>query len=130
MRAGESVLFALTEQGRVLCEVREWSGEIMESIPGGKVDPIDREVPDYQEAALKRELNEELGVEPTEFRYIGDVWYEDEWVFHVFIVYAWNGQLPDTNRELNRPLKWVHPNDLQDNYYMKGLGKLIRKTIA
>ena len=68
-------------------------------------------------------------MEPTDFRYIGDVWYEDEWVFHVFIVYAWKGQLPATNHELNRPLKWVHPNDLQDNYYMQGLGKLIRKTI-
>jgi len=127
---GESVLFALTARGRVLCEVREWSGEMMESVPGGKVEPIDRESTDYREAALWRELGEELCVEPTEFRAIGEVWYGTEWVFHVFVVGAWNGELPETNRESNRPLRWVHPGDLRDNHYMQGLGDLLRETIA
>ena len=127
---GESVLFALTEGGRVLCEVREWSGEMMESVPGGKVEPIDRKSDNYQVAALRRELSEELGVTPVKFGRIGEVWYREEWVFHVFVVSAWNGELPETNRESNRPLRWVQPSDLRDNHYMQGLSDLLRETIA
>jgi len=130
MCAGESVLFALTDEGRVLCEVREWSGVVMESVPGGKVEDGDRAAADYREAALRRELREELNVEPTDFRYIGDVWHGDEWVFRVFIVDEWNGELPEANLESNRPLKWVHPSDLRDNDYMQGLSELIRGAIT
>jgi len=130
MSAGESVLFALTDRGRVLCEVREWSGVVMESVPGGKVEESDRASADYRETALRRELREELSVEPTSFRYIGDVWYRDEWVFRVFLVDEWNGELPETNLESNRPLNWIHPRDLRDNHYMQGLGELIIEAIT
>jgi len=126
---GESVLFVLTERGRVLCETREWGGVLMQSIPGGRVEQVDRESDGYQEATLKREMEEELGVEPVAFRFIGDVWNGDTWVFYVFVVDEWRGELADVSREDERPLGWVHPRDLVDIHVMVGLSDLIRETL-
>ena len=125
---GESVIFALTDGGMVLCELREWDGKTLPSPPGGKVEPVDRKDCDYQAAALRRELKEELGVEPVAFTYVGDVWWRgpERWLLHVFIVDAWNGELPEVGLDTDRPLAWVHPRDLVDPRSLPGLSDLIR----
>ena len=131
---GESVLFALVDKGRVLCEIREWSGRIIESIPGGKIEQIDRESDNYQEAALIREVKEELNIEPTSFRHIGDVWHGHtfpiKWVFHAFIVEQWNGVLPEVSHEENRPLKWVDPANLIDPVHGGRMVHLLRENVS
>lgn len=127
---GESVLFALHRQGQILCEWRNWSGAMMHSIPGGKVEPADKEIDDYQSAALVREMDEEFGVTPARYRFLGDIWYGDEWVFHVYLVEEWDGDLPANSFEGNKPLNWILPSDLQDNQYMPGIADLIRTSVT
>ena len=54
---GESVLLVLTEHGRVLCETREWAGVLIKSIPGGKVEPVDRESDAYTQVRTAYRLD-------------------------------------------------------------------------
>ncbi|MEM7019164.1 MAG: NUDIX domain-containing protein [Pseudomonadota bacterium] len=126
---GESVLFALHHEGFVLCEWRNWLGFVMNSIPGGKIDPSDRASDDYRLTALFREINEELAIQPTQFRFIGNIWYRTEWLFHVYLVEAWSGEVPPKSFEHGRTLNWIHPTDLVDNHYMPVISKLIRETL-
>lgn len=126
---GESVLFAFVKNGLVLCEIREWDDEVMDSIPGGRVAPKDRTEADYLVAALVRETAEELDVVPTAYQLAGQVWYEDRWLFTLFVVRQWHGELPEAVLDTGKALHWVHPDDLVDNTHMLGLADLIRRTL-
>ena len=84
-----------------------------------------------QSAALMRETWEELQVTPTEFTRIGEIWYaEAEWLFHVYLVTAWGGEIPPHILDHQRPLNWINPADLDDNPSMIGISALIRSTLA
>ncbi len=128
---GESVLFALLQDGKVLCEAREWDGRLMKSVPGGKIETWDQQPhEDAWEAALRRELQEELGIVPTQFMYIGDIYYAAAfWMFHVFVVMSWAGDIPEFSFEEHRPLYWVHLEDLVDNSHMPGLSTLLQTEL-
>ena len=103
----------IDRDGRVLLAQRP-EGKSMAGLwefPGGKIEP--GETP---EAALVRELHEELGIEtwnsclaPLTFASHS---YED---FHLlmplFACRKWNG-IPQANE--GQTLKWAHPRDLRD----------------
>ena len=84
---GESVLFAFIHNGQILCEWRERFGIAQYSIPGGKVNSDDRIQSDCQKSALIREAWEEFQVTPIKFQRIGEIWYKEEWLFHVYLVF-------------------------------------------
>ena len=126
---GESVLFAFVRAGQVLCEWREWQGARQHSIPGGKIDLADREQADYQRTALLRETWEEFQVTPTRFERVGQIWYGNYWLFHVYMVHEWRGQLPAQVLDNPHPLHWIDPQDLRDVYSMPGIAALIQENI-
>jgi hypothetical protein len=128
-RHGESVIFCFVREGQVLCERREWDGSLVNSVPGGQVAAEDRKTTDYRAAALYREVAEELAVVPTEYEWVGQVWYGKKWLFHVCLVRAWEGEIPPAVLDTQRPLHWVHPQDLVDNTRMLGLSELIRRSL-
>ena len=124
---GKSVLFALIQNGKILCEEREWDGHMMHSIPGGKIEKTDPS----QEAALFREMKEEFDVLPAVFEFIGDIRYNtDEWVFHVWVVTEWEGNVPAINKEDFRQLSWLDPRMLKDNQYMPGVSDMMRNWFS
>ena len=123
---GESVLFAFIKDGLILCEWRERRGMAQFSVPGGQIDRQDREQTDYQHAALMRETWEEFQVTPTQFQRIGEIWYKDEWVFHVYVIHEWQGKIPPSVIDTQRRLAWIVPTDLEDNFYMVGISSLMR----
>jgi 8-oxo-dGTP pyrophosphatase MutT (NUDIX family) len=126
---GESVVFCFVKDGRVLCEVREWGGQVRDSIPGGRIDPVDRRAPDYRVAALLRETAEELAVVPTAYRLVGQVWLRQEWLFYVYVVDQWRGDLPQAVLDTGKTLRWVHADDVAENTTMPGLARLIRSQV-
>ena len=126
---GESVIFFLVRDGMVLCEVREWGGRVRNSSPGGGIDPVDREAPDPRVAALLREMAEELGVEPTAYRLVGEAWLRREWLFYVFVVDRWRGDLPQAVLDTGRPLRWVRPAELIADLNMPDLVELVREHV-
>jgi 8-oxo-dGTP pyrophosphatase MutT (NUDIX family) len=127
---GESVLFTFIKDGKILCEWRERFGIAQYSIPGGKVDPMDRDQDDYQKTTLIRETWEEFRVTPTQFQRIGEIWYKDEWLFHVYIINALEGEIPARIFDSHRQLDWIEPTDLEDNIYMSGISALIQRTLS
>ena len=127
---GESVLFTFIKDGKILCEWRERFGITQYSIPGGKVDHADRNQDDYQKTTLFREIWEEFRVTPTQFQRIGEIWYKDAWLFHVYMVNAWEGEIPARVFDSHRQLDWIERTDLEDNYYMIGISALIQRTLS
>ena len=120
---GESVLFALVKNGKVLCEEREWDSLMSQSIPGGKMDSSNTSQP----AALLREMKEELNVIPLEYKFLGDIWFNtDEWVFHVYVITEWDGKVPAISKEDFRALTWLDPSMLKDNLYMICISEMMR----
>ena len=126
---GESVVFALQKDGCILCEQRKWGEEMLWSVPGGKVEQADRRSRPSRVAALNREMREELALEPVAFRFIGDIWYGENWVFHAFLVTEWKGRVPETNIETDYPLRWMPVEEIRDNSHMFGLGDLLRRSL-
>lgn len=101
-QSSKVVLFALIKDGKILLEKRP-----QYLIPGGAIN----EDLESLEEALKRELIEELGVEPVEFKSLFD---EDipginDNLLRPFIVTGWSGQIPDKilDKEDPHPLEWV-----------------------
>jgi 8-oxo-dGTP pyrophosphatase MutT (NUDIX family) len=119
----------LVRDGLVLCEVREWGGRVRNSALGGGIDPVDREAPDYCVAALLREMAEELGVEPSAYRLAGEAWLRGEWLFYVYVVDGWRGELPLAVLDTGRPLRWVHPTELIADLNMPDLVELVREHV-
>lgn len=126
----ESVLFTFIKNERILCEWRERFGVAQYSIPGGKIDPADQEHSDYQVAALFRETWEEFRVIPTQFHRVGEIWHKDEWLFHVYLVSAWEGEIPTQVLDSQRRLDWIDHVELQDNVSMLGISALIRRALS
>ncbi len=127
---GESVLFAFIKNGLVLCEWRQWKETVKYSIPGGKVDPSDRQEIDYKIGALLRETREELQVIPTYFEFVGEIWFDAaNWLFYVYMIRQWQGKLPKKVFDSQRRLNWIDPQFLQDTYSMPGIAAMLQKAI-
>jgi 8-oxo-dGTP pyrophosphatase MutT (NUDIX family) len=127
---GESVLFAFIKGALILCEWRERRGVAQFSVPGGQIDSQDRAQVDYQRAALFRETWEEFRVIPIQYQRIGEIWYKEEWVFHVYLIDEWQGEIPTRVFDTQRPLAWIDPADLEDNFYMVGISSLMRNYLT
>ena len=98
-------------QGRVLLARRPPGGHLAGcwEFPGGKVEPGEG-----IEGALRRELHEELGIEPLAFRPLIDVphTYDDRRVvLHTHLVSRWRGE--PRGRE-GQPLRWCRPEELTE----------------
>jgi len=99
--------------GRVLL-ARRPEGKPMAGLwefPGGKVDPGER-----PEAALVRELFEELAIDTTEsclapFTFASHAYEDFHLVMPLFVCRVWKGAV--TARE-GQELKWVRPNRMAD----------------
>ncbi|MGD9888854.1 MAG: Nudix family hydrolase [Halothiobacillaceae bacterium] len=117
MRSSLHVVCALIESldGQILLAQRlkhQHLGGLWE-FPGGKVEPGESE-----HDALRRELDEELGIRPTQAAQWMDVrhHYADERlgrevVLHVWRVLAFEGELVG---RLGQPLQWVEKSKLHD----------------
>jgi 8-oxo-dGTP pyrophosphatase MutT (NUDIX family) len=102
----ESVIFALRSGNQVLCEHREYLGEIRQCILGESIEAEDRNSSHYIHTALRREAREELGIDVNVFREIGDFTI-GRTVFHVAFVDSGSGDIPDVNADNNNTLEWV-----------------------
>lgn len=112
-RAGDEpldcVAFILCDGRSVLAEKRRADKRVapgLVCLPGGHVDPGET-----TEAALARELMEELAVTATEPRYVCTLpyWKDAHLRLHYFAIEHWDG--PIRNREAEA-LLWVPLNDL------------------
>ena len=74
-RYGESVLFAFTRDHQVLCEWREWRGQMQHSIPGGKIEPIDHQEANYQRALNTARTNDDSYTEAAALTGLGQTAY-------------------------------------------------------
>lgn len=116
MRRGDEVLLGLRPEGHNLAGFWEF--------PGGKVEPD--ETP---EDALKRELNEELGIEAEigPIRFTGIHSYGDTGILLLFYdVPYWKGE-PKTVHHSG--LKWVKISDLKNENLPEANFKLLNKII-
>ena len=71
------------------------------------------------EAALLRELGEEIGIAPTEFRHIKNLFDDNVGgrgaaTYHVYVVTAWSGGEPVINNHEHSALKWFPIADACD----------------
>lgn len=103
------VLFALVKRDKILLEKRPIKGfpKSVYLIPGGAVSNRGENLED----ALKREMMEELGIIPTDFKLLTD---EDIPGLHgnilkPFIVTSWQGEIPKfiLDKEDSFPLEWM-----------------------
>jgi 8-oxo-dGTP diphosphatase len=114
MRRGDEVLLGLRPEGLNLAGFWEF--------PGGKVEPGEE-----PEAALKRELNEELGIEAEigAIRFTGIHSYGDTGILLLFYeVPYWKGE-PKTVHHSG--LKWVKISNLKDELLPEANMKLLDK---
>lgn len=108
-KSARVVLFALIKDGKILLEKRllDDLSNLQYLIPGGAIN----ESLESLEEALKREMFEELGVEPVEFKSLFD---EDipginNNLLRPFIVTSWSGEIPEKilDKEDPYPLEWI-----------------------
>ena len=120
----ETVIFALLKDESVLCEKREYLGNIENCILGGSVETIDRTSDNYIQSAVMREAKEELGIEVRAFRKLGE--FENEArLFHVVLVSDWTGDLPAINYDNNNLLVWISMTELLAQIKLPGLKALL-----
>lgn len=116
MRRGDEVLLGLRPEGHNLAGFWEF--------PGGKVEP--EETP---EAALKRELQEELGIEAEigAIRFTGIHSYGDTGIMLLFYeVTYWKGEPKTVHHD---GLKWCKISDLKNEHLPEANMKLMDKIM-
>lgn len=96
----EVVLYALVKNSQVLLAQRLQSEDFWHNqtiIPGGKIESEDHytDQTDYKENALFRELDEELGIKPTQYRHIFTRQYAEEQndMLHFYLITNWDGAI-------------------------------------
>lgn len=103
------VLFAVIKKNKILLEKRPIKGfpKHQYLIPGGAINGREENLED----ALKREVMEELGITPTDFKLLTD---EDipglyNNILKPFVVTSWQGKIPKfiLDKEDPYPLEWM-----------------------
>lgn len=103
------VLFALVKNNRVLVEKRPIKGFSKHQylIPGGTINKKEN-----LDQALKREMAEELGVIPIEYKILTERNLPGLFdnILKPFIVSKWQGKIPEfiLDKEDSHPLQWVN----------------------
>lgn len=120
----ESVIYALRSGDRILCEWRDFDGTRQNCIPGGGVEPCDRQQEDYVLAAVRREVQEELGITPEHCRRL-DTFASNGVRFHIVLIDGWAGTLPAVNRDNQNKLRWVPLNTLVPSITLEPLKRII-----
>ncbi len=107
-RSSLVVLFALVKNNKLLLEKRPIKGflEHQYLIPGGAIEKEEK-----LEAALKREMMEELGVVPIEFQLLtqeGILGINNN-ILRPYVVTSWQGETPAfiLDKKDPYPLEWV-----------------------
>ncbi|MFK4820685.1 NUDIX hydrolase [Ochrobactrum quorumnocens] len=107
--------FVVNDEGKVLMGLRSpWKKAWPEhwDTPGGHVEPGET-----LEEALIREMGEEIGIRPTQFRWIGAVdekrpdLYGDS-ICQIYQVTAWDGGEPRNVCDEHSQIKWFSPEEL------------------
>ncbi|MCG7490204.1 NUDIX domain-containing protein [Vibrio sp. Of14-4] len=107
MQVNECISFIMLNDLQVLLEKRSEQKETdpgLITIPGGHI-----EYGETQVEALFRELNEELNVVPTDYKYLCSLYHptKELQLIHYFIVSAWTGDI--TAQEADE-VKWYSLN--------------------
>lgn len=103
----------LVRDGRVLLGLRSaaaaWLADAWD-VFGGHVEPGES-----AEQALVRELREELGIDATGWRAVGEIAGErpEPWRLRVFAVHAWDGEPTNLQPHEHAALRWCTPADAQ-----------------
>ncbi len=117
-KSSRVVLFALVKRDKILLEKRPIKGfpKNQYLIPGGAINSRGENLED----ALKREMAEELGIIPTDFKLLTD---EDIPGLHgntlkPFIVTSWQGEIPKfiLDKEDSFPLEWMEIDKALDTH--------------
>ena len=116
----ESVIYILRSRDQVLCEWRDYKGTMQNCLPGGSVEPCDRQQDDHILAAVHREAEEELGIKPLRCSKLDD-FVSNGIRFHVVLVHKWVESVPNTNRDNQNELHWVPLNTLIDSITLPSL---------
>ena len=93
MKTHECVSFIMLNQAKVLLERRSEEKETdpgLVTIPGGHVENGETRI-----QALVREVQEELDVTPTEYKFLCSLYHptEELQLIHYFIVSGWSGKI-------------------------------------
>ncbi|MCG7497351.1 NUDIX domain-containing protein [Vibrio sp. Of7-15] len=93
MKIHECVSFILMSGSRVLLEKRSKHKETdpgLITIPGGHIEDDETQI-----QALFRELDEELNVIPTEYKYLCSLYHptKELQLIHYFVVSGWKGEI-------------------------------------
>jgi len=122
----ESVIYALWSTGRILCEWRDLNGSKQACILGGRIESCDRQQDDHVLAAVRREAEEELGIQIKQCDKVGD-FLSNNAKFHVVLVEVWEGAVPDINRDNQNELRWAPLNTLIDSISLEPLKRIMEK---
>lgn len=121
------VIFVLTDGNKILVEKRPVKGftDHQYLLPGGA---IEKEEAGNLEGALKREMLEELGVIPTEYKLLsnkGIVGMFDN-LLKPYVVTKWEGELPSIGLDIKDPypLEWLEL-DIVSNTPIEGSRKIV-----
>ena len=110
MRPVECIAFMLMQDDQVLAEKRKHTKRVVPgtvALPGGHIEP--RESP---EEALYRELQEEVGIIPTQIAYVCTLLHRSQEFrkLHYFAVTRWDGEIVSHEAE---SLLWIPLNALE-----------------
>ena len=107
-KSSRVVLFALIKENKILLEKRPIKGFLKHQylIPGGAINQSE----DLDDA-LKREMQEELGVTPIEFEFLtdDDIPGINDNTLKPYVVTSWQGKVPKfiLDKEDPFPLEWI-----------------------
>lgn len=120
----ETVVYGLTQENQVLLGKRLDSTSFYFDqyvLPAGKVELSDRLSRDYLVEAMLRETREELGIIPTNYRYLFSRSYRvNPTLLHFFAVTQWQGEI--TNLEPTKEqFDWFDIDDVLDTTPIQSL---------
>jgi 8-oxo-dGTP diphosphatase len=122
----DCVVFMLVRDGQVLAEKRKMTRRLAPgavAIPGGHVEPGEG-----LEAALRRELDEELGVAAERFAYICTLLHRAEEFrkLHYFAVESWRGEILNQEAEALVWIRLDEPAGLDIDVDRTAVGEYVR----
>ena len=119
----------IRQEGKILCEWRQFRDAMRHCILGGKIEPEDREDKDFRIAAVKREASEEIGIKVIHCTHLSSFQYHDH-PFHLMLVEHWEGEIPESNNDNDNLLNWVDQYDLAKSITLQPLKKAVDKFLA